>query len=143
MNALPILALLLLASASASQTAAAATCPADHYGVLTSTTAPRICLPWPQAPGPVSVNCFRTLQGFSCSAWPRSADNWSTLRYRWVGEGDIDAGSSDWTTSHTRTLTCGDGFPTPHGYLTLTVRSPFGMSASTSLALNCGSNITQ
>lgn len=95
------------------------------------------CLPWNSAPGPVVLDCTRTLRGFSCAAWPRSVDGEMPLSYRFSGSGNIWAGSTAETLDPIRVVSCGNGVPSMLGTLTVEVISPFGLSASTSIGLDC------
>ena len=116
-------------------------CAAAEYGVYGSKNerceGSKSCLPWNQAPQPASLECVPVLRGYDCHAWPVAAAGEEALTYRWVGEGNVNAGSTAATTSNRRYIACGSGAPTTMGWVTVTITSPFGVSSSVSAALDC------
>jgi hypothetical protein len=126
-------------------------CPVDKYAMLRKSTddcsgglggdgiskGKVVCKAWNLAPGHVDLECLPAPGGFNCHVWPRSVLFEAPLAYRYIGGGNINAGSSSETGDNTRYVSCGSGVPSTLGELVVEVISPFGLASSHSIGLNC------
>lgn len=91
------------------------------------------CQPAHQPPSQVSLQCTDSGNGFTCGAWPRG-ETAGDFSYDWLAIGPLAVGQVGPSESPNQTVTCTGG---GDGFLSVVVTSPFGLSSTQFVAINC------
>jgi len=82
------------------------------------------------------LSCYYDHGHVYCEAWPRTANADNPITYRWTGRRNIEGGSPEFTDSPTADFMCEPGVES-FGMVLLTVRTPVGLTSSTSMLVEC------
>lgn len=93
------------------------------------------CQPAHKPPSQVSLKCSASGNGFLCNAWPRG-ETAGEFSYDWFATGALAADKSGPTESPQHVVSCSGG---GNGFVSVVVTSPFGLSTTEFVAVNCGS----
>ena len=89
------------------------------------------CVPSSSPPDPAEIECHRAGNNYYCEVWPKGPE----LTYTWNYGGSVTLQIPGTTASTLQAIYC-NGIGTG-GWVQLTVTSPFGIPASTTLGVEC------
>ncbi len=93
------------------------------------------CQPAHKPPSQVKLSCTASGNSFLCDAWPRGKTA-GEFSYDWFATGPVAVDMSGPTESPQQVVDCsGAG----GGFVSVVVTSPFGLSSTEFVAVNCGS----